>query len=138
MLIDYMGIEVSNISYSGNDEYRIEIIMMNNSKQNIMVTGFEKRFYVQTDTGRDLLSDRITDSLSGILYSTAQRKMIVIAKVPLDMPQLYRTYEGDVSLILTYRLRFTADSGKEVFTKSGDEYYWISPRTDRWIHREGM
>lgn len=133
-----MGIKVSNISYSGNDEYRIEIIMMNNSKQNVMITGFEIKLYVQTDSGFSLISDSGKDSLSGIFYSMEQRKTSSIAKLPLDMPQLFRTYEGDVSLIVTYKLLFTAGSLKEAFTKSGDEYYWISPRTDRWLHREGM
>lgn len=137
-LIDYMGIKVHNISYSGNDEYRIEIIMMNNSKQNVMITGFEIKLYVQTDSGLSLISDSGKDSLSGIFYSMEQRKTSSIAKVPFDMPQLFRTYEGDVSLILTYKLLFTTGSLKEAFIKSGDEYYWIRPRTDRWLHREGM
>lgn len=133
-----MSIKVSNISYSGNDEYRIEIMMMNNSKQNIMITGFETKLYVQTDSGISLISDSGKDSLSGIFYSMEQRKTSSIAKVPFDMPQLFRTYEGDISLILTYKLLFTAESLQEAFTKSGDEYFWISPRTDRWLHREGM
>ena len=136
--IDYIGIEIDGISYSGNDDYRVAISLMNNWVKNILIMDFERRFYVQTDRGWNLLSDTPVNDSFGIIGSMNKKKIITTVKIPLNIPYLYRTYEGDISLLFRCKLQFIADRGKTVFSKSSEEYYWISPNTDRWLHREGM
>jgi len=142
-LSDHITIWVESISHFGADEYKVEIGIVNSSTKSISVREFERKFYIQTDRGWNMLElDAVVlyDSLNADLSLSAEgKKMIITAlKIPMQTADLFRTYEGDVSLMFKYRLQISAERKGDIISKSNEEYYWISPGTDKWVHRECM
>ncbi len=142
-LSDHITIWVESISHFGADEYKVEIGLMNSSTKLISVREFERKFYIQTDRGWNMLAlDAVVlyDSLNAdpSLNAKGKKMIITVLKIPMHTADLFRTYEGDVNLMFKYRLKFSAKRKGDIFSKSDEEYYWISPGTDRWVHRECM
>lgn len=137
-IIDSTEVEIEKISYLGNDDYRIEITLKNRSLKTVSIKGFERQFYAQTETGWKRLSNTSTGSPFDVrddsLPAMGKRKFIAILKIPLNIRGLFRTSEGDVSFMFEYRLQL-ADNPESGYSET---YYWITPMTDKWIHREGM
>ncbi len=137
-LIDSVTIEIENISYSGKDDYRIEMALLNKSSQAISLKEYDIQFHAQTGSGWTRLNETATDtSRNGndiCLPALGKKRIVAVVRIPLTMPGLFRTYEGDISFQFRYRLKFADMVG----TKQDEPLYWITPMTDKWIEREGM
>lgn len=132
----HIEVMISGISYEGDEKYRIEITVMNKSAAPITVKSLELVISMQTDSGFVVLDGTKGAGASGrfALDATAEERISVGVRIPLDTRGLFRTFEGDVSLMLRHRLQLTSE--KEV--RSGESYYWLTPLTGRWVLREGM
>ncbi len=130
---------IERIRYEGNDRYAFIISVTNNSSNDVLVRGLEEQFSVQTGKGwAPLRAVDHDENASGFLLP-AGRKMerVLVLGIPLSMPDLFRTFEGDISLSHKFALKCANRSGKQ--SEEADEvYYWITPRTSKWIMREGM
>ena len=140
---DHISIGVEEISRSDTDEYKIEIGITNSSPKTFSIKEFEYYFYLQSNTGWNMMKlDTVVlnDSLNAdpSIRPMSKKMIINIVKIPVRASDIYRTYEGDISLIFKYRLQFTAEGKENVFLKFNEEYYWISPGTNKWVHRECM
>jgi hypothetical protein len=133
-----VGVVIENISHSGKDNYRIQIALTNNHSEVLSLREFDRQFHVQTETGWIRLNEAPTQgSLSekDLYFPALGKKTIVTAvEIPLNMPGLFRTYEGDISLSFRYRLVLTGDGE----TREHESLFWITPMTDTWLEREGM
>ena len=136
--IDLVKAGIENIFYSGEDDYRIEIALLNRSPQAISVRECDLQFHVQTGYGWTRLHEAATDASrnGGDIYLPAlgKKRIVTVVKIPLTIPGLFRTYEGDISFQFRYRLRFADTAG----AKQDEPLYWITPRTGKWVEREGM
>lgn len=135
--VGHLDAGIENISYSGSDEYRLQVSLTNASSRGIPVKVFEREFFVQTDSGWR----RVTETGAGregnlhpFLPAGGKRTSVVVVKIALDEEGLFRTYEGDISFMFRYRVGL-ADSGG---ARQGERLYWITPKTGRWLEREGM
>ena len=135
---DSVEVEIDKISYRGGDTYTIEMALVNKSPKPVLVKEFKKQFSVQTETGFSLLSETSEVSVAQGRHSdlsvTGKKRIVTSVRIPLDTPGIFTTFEGDISLLLRYQFLF-ADNPEP---KHGEHYYWITPRTERWILREGM
>jgi hypothetical protein len=137
-LIDSVKMEIENISYSGKDDYTIEMALLNKSPQAISLKGYDIQFHVQTGSGWARLNETATDtSRNGndiCLPALGKKRIVAVVRIPLTIAGLFRTYEGDISFQFRYRLKFADMAG----TKQDEPLYWITPMTDKWVEREGM
>jgi hypothetical protein len=137
-LIDSVSGEIENISYSGKDDYRIEIALLNKSPQAISLKEYDIQFHVQTGSGWTRLNETATDTSKNgndiYLPALGKKRIVTVVSIPLTIPGLFRTYEGDISFQFRYRLTFANMVG----AKQDEPLYWITPMTDKWIEREGM
>ncbi len=73
-----------------------------------------------------------------LLQSNESKKKTILIKIPsVEGSNLYKTYEGDISLkveseVLVRRENSNGDKKME------EIYLWLRPETNKWIHREGM
>lgn len=134
-------VEVEEIRYIGEDDYRIEMSLTNNSEARIILEAADRAFSVQTETGWLPLREKdIEGSFTGKgpIPAGGMKKTASTVHIPPQAPHLFRTYEGDLSLLLRYELRYGVHGRPSNIKKQSEEYYWISPRTGKWLHREGM
>jgi len=137
-----LKVSINKMQYKGNDTYSLLIMVANISSREIQIKVMEHHLYIQTDKGWEPLNTEngnIPSHGNGFLLTAdATHESIVTIRIPLTMPDIFRTYEGDISLKHTYNMRYVDHrSGKE-FLKADEDYYWITPRTLKWIQREGM
>lgn len=127
---------ISDISYEGGESYRIEITIMNRSSKGVIVERLEREISVQTDDGFAALDRTDGDRASAqfALAATEERRINTGVKIPIGTKGLFRTFEGDVSLMFSYRLQLASERE----TVRGESYYWLTPMTGRWLLREGM
>ncbi len=130
---------IDSIRYKGNDDYLITVTLSFAASENAFIKGFEQYFSIQTERGWSSLkaSERSTTAPAAGNASGAPGKVHLMLSIPLNTPDLFRTYEGDISLMqkIGYECtdRRSGGSGKEE-----ERLYWITPRTSKWILREGM
>ena len=138
---DHLTVEIANITYRSNDEYRVEITLSDWSGGSLEPEGFEVSISAQSEVlGQWIeLDHRRADELGKDNLAGGRTGTIIeIVALPLTIPHLFRNHEGDVNLRLRYKLK---SSGRELSDagKYREEYvYWLTPRTDRWVLREGM
>jgi len=142
-LSDPITIRVESISHFGADEYKVEIVIMNSSTKIISVREFESKFYIQPARSWNMLElDAVVlyDSLNAdpSLSANGKKMISTVLKIPMHTADIFRTYEGDVNIMFKYRLQYSTDRKGDILSKSNEEYYWISPGTDKWVHRECM
>lgn len=139
---DDIKVTLEEIHYEGSNKYKAVISVVNDSSREIMAQEMEKHFFVQTDKGWKQLraweAEHSSDAGGFRLASGSKRSIIMSLKIPLNIPDIFRTYEGDVSLLFRYRLRCIVHPAGTVFLKEDESYFWITPKTRKWIHREGM
>jgi len=133
---------VRDIRYADHDEYLITISASNDSSKELLIKKIDFRFELQKERGWDTIINDTPDCMRLLLPFTlaagVRSDCVMRFKMPLTIPYIFKTYEGDISLMATYHLEYSERlSGKES-RKSGDALYWVSPRTSQWIHREGM
>lgn len=132
---------IENIKYNGNDEYTLLVSMANASPMDIMVRIIEEGFFVQTDRGWMQLKINGQSDESGefLLPRDGKHELAASINIPLTIPRLFRTYDGDISLMYKYKYAIWAAAGTGAPVQRGDEVYcWVTPGTSQWILREGM
>lgn len=137
-----LKVSIKKLQYKGNDTYSLLIVVTNVSSSEIQIKEMEQHLYIQTDKGWEPLkteNGNIPSHDNGFLLTTgATHESIVTIRVPLTMPDIFRTYEGDISLKHTYNMRYVDHRSRKEYHKADEDYYWITPRTLKWIQREGM
>lgn len=133
---------IENIQYEGKDAYSLVVSTSNASSRDVLVRIIEEGFFIQTDRGWAQLN-----VLNGINREREEFPLPRVGKnvwaasisIPLTRPDLFRTYEGDLSLMYkyTYTVR-TADGIGAEFQRADEVYCWVKPGTSQWILREGM
>jgi hypothetical protein len=137
----YVKIEVEDISYLGEDSYRIELALQNQSGSDVSIKDVSGEFSVQTEViGRwaPIEADIEFPVAGGAISSGGALRYDAVVAIPLDIPRLYLNAYGDVNLRFRYRAGFTADGGSRAFQRTGEGSYWITPGTSEWVLREGM
>lgn len=140
----YMKVEITEITYIGDDNYKIETTLMNNSNKNILIKEIKKQFYAQSEIlGRWISLDIEADSTffeRSNIYIKPDRyqKFVAVVQLPLDIPRLYLNGFGDLNLKLRYQVHFTINDKSMIYKQSDESSYWITPRSDKWVLREGM
>lgn len=134
-------ITIKTITYEGRDNYSLITSVINDSSQDVRVSRFEEHFFMQTKKGWYLLRtiDVASDAANGVflLSQGAKKEYSARLNIPINMPETFRTYEGDISLMQRYTLRCIDGSGNES-QKTDEVLYWVTPRTAKWTLREGM
>jgi hypothetical protein len=137
-------VSIENISYTGDDAYRIEVLLTNASKSVCRVRLFEEEYYTQSEilgqwiVLKDTAVKGLPDNEGISIPPKGGNKIVTVVTVPLDAPNLYRNGFGDINLLFKYHVQFTVDSGSAMMDSTGDSSYWITPKTDKWVLREGM
>lgn len=140
----YIKVEVTNISYVGDDNYTIEIILHNESDQDYLITNFERKFYTQTEI---LGQWKLLDSTSGndfimneypYLSAEDNKSISTVVNIPLTIPDLYFNAYGDINIKLIVSLEYSENNRSDKYNNSVESSYWITPRTNKWVLREGM
>lgn len=136
-----LKVTIDSIQYEDADSYSLVIATSGASSHDILIGIIEEGFFIQTDSGWEQLQvNRFgkTDgdlllSVDGIYTRTGS------IRIPLALPNLFRTYEGDLSLMYKYVYSVRkADGIGATFRKTDEVYCWVSPGTSQWILREGM
>ncbi len=132
---------IEDIQYNGNDVYTLLVSMTNASPMDIMVRIIEEDFFVQTDRGWMQLKMNGHSGEGGefLLPHDGKHELAASINIPLTIPRLFRTYDGDISLMYKYKYVIWAAAGTGAPVQRGDEVYcWVTPGTSQWILREGM
>ena len=138
----HIQVLVENLQYDGRNAYSIVISASNPSSKNVLVNVIKEGFSIQTDRGwaqLSVLNGTNRESTEFLLPPAGKNAWTASVSIPLTMPDLFRTYEGDLSLRYkyTYTAR-TAEGTGAVFQKADEVYCWVKPGTSQWILREGM
>ncbi len=132
---------IDTMQYEGRDQYSLVVSSSNASSADVVVRIVEQGFFIQTDHGWTRLKMNPREGESGefLLPGAGNKKRSASIRIPLAVPDLFKTYEGDLSLMYkyTYSVR-TADRTGSLFEKTDEVYCWVKPRTSQWILREGM
>lgn len=137
----YIRVLIENLRYEGNDGYSLVVMTSNASSRDLRVTIVDEGFFIQTDRGWTQLAVRHNAGEAGefLLPSLKEHERAAVISIPLAVPHLFRTYEGDLSLAYRYTYAVRTDGGAEVrFQRTDEVYCWVKPGTSQWILREGM
>lgn len=138
----HIRVLVEKIQYEGKDAYSIVISASNPSSKNVLVKVIKEGFSIQTERGwakLDVLNETNRESMEFMIPSVGKNAWTASVSIPLTVPDLFRTYEGDLSLRYqyTYSVR-TGDKTGAAFQMADEVYCWVKPGTSQWILREGM
>jgi hypothetical protein len=138
----HIKVLIDNLHYEGKNAYSIVISAENPSSRNVLVNIIKEGFFIQTDHGwleLTALKGTISGSEEFLLLPNGKIERVASISIPLTVPDLFRTYEGDLSLMYryTYSVR-TGDGTGAVFRMTDEVYCWVKPGTSQWILREGM
>lgn len=140
--IDYLDASIEDISYRGDNRYRVDVVVRNRSNKTIAVKESSLSFSVQTEIlGRweELSAARDGDNaITPALPPLEAMHGFYILNIPLDIPSLYINSEGDINMMFKYRIRFAFAPGSGLRSQSGESSYWMTPKTNSWTLREGM
>lgn len=134
-------VQIGNIQHKGNDAYQIVVSTSNASSADVLVSIIEEGFFIQTDRGWSqlMMKENASDNGGFRLPSAGISVRSGTLSIPLSLPELFRTYEGDLSLMYkyTYSVRTVGGTGPAI-QRADEVYCWIKPGTSQWILREGM
>jgi hypothetical protein len=134
-------VEVERIGYVGKHRYRIEMIVQNPTPTPRSLQDVDLQFYAQSQGGwvrLDAHPKTASKGADGAFPAMTTTHVYSVVRIPLSLPDLFRTFEGDLSLMIQYRPRAPGHPETTVYNAYRDHYYWIKPTTDRWLLREGM
>lgn len=138
---EHLTVTVENISYQGSNNYRVVITVFNRSNKTIVLKENNQTFYVQTKIlgqWKELSAFRHGSDQSTAILPQKGQQAVHILNIPLTIPALYTNNEGDINMMFKYLIRFAFGSETGLQRNSGESSYWITPKTDAWILREGM
>lgn len=138
----HIKVLVDQLRYEGGNAYSIVVSAANPTSKNVQVNVIREGFFIQTDRGwAELTAQKgtISGSEEFLLFPAGKKERSASIIIPLSVPDLFRTYEGDLSLMyqFTYSVRIE-DGTDAVFRISDEVYCWVKPGTSQWILREGM
>jgi|GEM_PF-2183931 len=136
-----LNVTVENIAYQGHNRYMVDIAIYNRSDKPILLKECRETFYVQTDVlGRweELSALASSKAGSALLPPHKRLQVVYILNIPLTIQSLYRNSEGDINMMFKYLIRYVFGSRADVHSHYGESSYWITPKTNNWILREGM
>lgn len=126
--------EIKEILYLGNDNYNIRILLKNTDSLFLIKEDMEFNVYVQAEIVGQWIPVKIVSnktSLNGL-----QKEIFIAVHIPIEeIKGIYRNFEGDISMMLTYKIIKTKAINK---INSGEILIWLKPGTDIWVQREGM
>ncbi|OGW38027.1 MAG: hypothetical protein A2010_10895 [Nitrospirae bacterium GWD2_57_9] len=137
----HIRVLIDNIQYEGKDAYSLVVSTSNSSSRDLRITIVDEGFFIQTDSGWTQLTVRQKEQGDRAFLLPALKKNERAAQlsIPVTIPQLFRTYEGDLSLMYRYTYTMRTAEGTGAALQRADEVYcWIKPGTSDWILREGM
>ncbi len=133
---------IENFHYEGGNAYSLVISAANPSSKNVLVKFITEDFSIQTDRGWTRLTVLTGTNREGeefLLPPVGKKERTISISIPLTMPDLFRTYEGDLSLMYKYKYSVrTGDGTGAAFQRADEVYCWVKPGTSQWILREGM
>lgn len=140
-----LKITVEDIQYLGGSKYKMIIALMNLSRETLHIEINIPVISVQTNTigTAGWIKAAVFDG-SNPRFMLKAHEIInksFIIHVPLERYEnLYRTYEGDISLKVETEILFkrSSSNGSNRMDKMEEVYLWLRPETNKWIHREGM
>jgi hypothetical protein len=138
---EYLIVEVESISYQGNNNYNVDITVYNRSDKTILLKDHSAAFYVQTEIlgqWKELSASHYGGHENTVLLPQKGWNVVYILNIPLNIPALYINNEGDINMMFKYLIRFVFGSETGLRSNSGESTYWITPKTNTWILREGM
>ncbi len=136
-----MRLIIDDISYLGDDKYKITTVLNNMSDREISLLVYEKNFHIQNDViGRwtELEDDGVPLKKAISLEPHESYSQIVLIKIPLSIPNLYVNSDNEVNLQLRHQLVLVMGSDKKQASISDETAYWLKLGTSQWILREGM
>jgi len=138
----HIQVLIENLHYEGKNAYSLVISAANPSSKNVLVKIIKEGFYIQTDRGwaqLNVLNGTNRESEEFLLLPAGKKERAASISIPLTTPDLFSTYEGDLSLMYqyTYSVR-TVDGTGPAFQRADEVYCWVKPGTSQWILREGM
>jgi hypothetical protein len=133
---------IGNMQYEGKDAYSLVVSTSNVSSKDVLIRIIEENFFIQTDRGwaqLRVLKGINHESAEFLLPGAGNNDRPASITIPPTVPDLFRTYEGDLSLMYkyTYSVR-TVDGTGAAFQRTDEVYGWMKPGTSQWILREGM
>ncbi len=133
---------IDTMHYAGKDVYSLIVSASNNSAKDVLIRIIEENFFIQTDRGwaqLKVLNGINRANCEFLLPSGGNNDRPASIYIPLTVPDLFRTYEGDLSLMYkyTYSAR-TVDGTGAAFQMTDEVYCWVKPGTSQWLLREGM
>ncbi len=138
----HIKVLIENMHYEGKDAYSLIVSTSNVSSKDVLIRIIEENFFIQTDRGwaqLKVLKGINHESGEFLLPSAGNIDRPASITIPLTMPNLFRTYEGDLSLMYKYSYSVrTADGTGAAFQRTDEVYCWVKPGTSQWILREGM
>jgi hypothetical protein len=144
MIPDHLTVEVVNITYLNNDEYLVEIAIGSRTGEALELEEIEVSFSAQSEIlGQWIELDRrmaagTPHSVEFAMAGERKWKAEEIITLAPEAPHLYRNHEGDVNVRFRYKLRFTGAYSPRDGKDAGESAYWVKPRTNQWVLREGM
>ena len=138
----HIRVLIKTMHYEGEDTYTLVVATSNASSKDVLIRIVEENFFIQTDPGwaqLKVLKGINHESGEFLLPGAGDHDRSASITIHLTMPNLFRTYEGDLSLMYkyTYSMR-TADGIGAAFQRTDEVYCWVKPGTSQWILREGM
>ena len=135
--------EVSQITYQSHDQYLVEITIKNTFIETVALNGYELNFFAQSEALGQWIELRRTpcgpgDGVGLVFTAGRKWKTTELVIIPLADPHLFRNHDGDVNLLFRYNLKSTDAAAPGEGEDGGESAYWVTPRTDRWVLREGM
>ena len=142
--VGHFTAEISRINYQNNDEYLGEITIEHRLIETVILKDYRVSLFAQSEAlgqwielGRPIAS--VLKGSTGITMSGEGKwKTTEIIAIPLTLPHLYKNHDGDVNVMFRYKLIFTPGDSSEELENEGESVYWVTPKTDRWVLREGM
>lgn len=119
------------------------VSITNASSKDVLLQSIEEGFFIQTNRGwahLEILNNRIGNMHETIIIPHNQKQdMVSLISIPRTIPDLFRTYEGDLSLMYKYAYTIrTREGSGTAYQRSDEVFCWLRPGTSRWILREGM
>jgi hypothetical protein len=138
----HIKVLIENMHYEGKDAYSLLVSTSNSSSKDVLIRIVEENFFIQTDrswTQLKVLKGINHESGEFLLPSAGNHDRSASITIHLTVPNLFRTYEGDLSLMYKYTYSVRAVDGTgAAFQRTDEVYCWVKPRTSQWILREGM
>ena len=122
---------IGDIRYEGREAYSIVVSASNSWPRDVLVRIVEEGFFIQGEHGWMRLPVKQGERKNGefLLPGSGSKDWKSTIEIRPDMPDLFRTYEGDLSLMYKYTYASRTKDSTGVFNKTDEVYCWVKPGT---------